>query len=354
MTDSSIARLRLSAQKMVTSSFTKPEEVVGWLGAVQAQDFLGSLWAIGQRMKATTETDIEQAIEEKRIIRTWPMRGTLHFVLPEDVRWMLKLLTPRVFTRAATNYRQAGLDKTIFNKSRKLLENTLRDREPMTRDEVYDVLERAKISTGNTRGLHITGYLAMEGVLCLGPRRGKQSTLTLLDQWIPDSKLLSVDESLAELATRYFISHGPATLADFVWWSGLAMKDATKGLELVKSKLVSETINDQVYWMSNDLTLPKSNPNQLSLIPAYDEFLVGYKDRSASVNSTIEAKVRNSIFSPAIIHNGQLIGTWKRTIQKKDVSIELIPYSKLSSAQQNAIAKEAKRYSRFIGLPLET
>jgi len=354
MTDSTIARLRLSAQKMMSSSFTKPEEVVGWLGAVQAQDFFGSLWVIGQRMKSAIEADVEQAIADRKIVRTWPMRGTLHFVLPEDVRWMLKLLTPRVFARAATNYRKAGLDNKIFVKSAKLIERALKNGELLTRDEFYEVLEQGKISTKDTRGLHISGYLAMQGVICLGPRKGKQPTFTLLDQWISESKVLSLDESLAELATRYFRSHGPATLIDFVWWSGLAVKDAARALDLVKSKFVSEAIDDQVYWMSNNLVLPKNNSNQTSLIPAYDEFLVGYKDRSASVNSTVEAKVRNSIFSPAIINNGQVIGTWKRTIQKKDVSIEVIPYTKLSAVQQNTIAKEAERYSRFIGLPLES
>src|SRR6478736_1318340 len=139
MTDSTIARHRLSAQKMINTSFTKPEEVVGWLGAVQAQDFLGSLWAVGQRMKSTTEAVVEQAIADRKIIRTWPMRGTLHFVLPEDVRWMLKLLTPRIFTRAATNYRQAGLDKKIFDKSAKLIERALKNGEVLTRDKLYEI-----------------------------------------------------------------------------------------------------------------------------------------------------------------------------------------------------------------------
>jgi hypothetical protein len=229
----------------------------------------------------------------------------------------------------------------------------LKNGEVLTRDKLYEVLEKAKISTTDTRGLHITGYLAMQGLICLGPRNGKQPTFTLLDQWIPKGRVLTTEESLAELATRYFTSHGPATLADLVWWSGLTVKDATRALEMVKSKFISETINDQTYWMANDLVVPKNNPNQVSLIPAYDEFLVGYKDRSAAVNSTIEAKVRNSIFSPAVVNNGQVVGTWKRTLNKKEVSVEISPCSKLTASQEKSINKELKRYSRFVELPLK-
>jgi hypothetical protein len=353
MTLSELARLRLSSQYLARPLLTKPEEVVRWLGAVQAQDFLGSLWAIGQRMKFATEKMVEQAIMERKIVRTWPMRGTLHFVMPEDARWMLKLLTPRIFQRAAGNYRQAGLDKKIFTKSAKLLEHALKDKEPFTRDEVYGVLERARIATGETRGLHITGYLAMEGLLCLGPRKGKQPTFTLLDQWIPKTKMLSREESLTELALRYFTSHGPATLSDFIWWSGLSAKDAVEALNNVKSKFISEVINGNEYWMSDGLAAPKANPSLISLIPAYDEFLVGYKDRSASAKSTFQADIRNSIFSPAIISKGQVIGTWKRTLSEKKVSIKTIPYSKLSASQEESIKRESKRYSRFIGLDLK-
>ena len=232
MTLQNLLRTRLVNQQIAAQQFKTPGEIVKWLGAVQAQDYLGALWAVGCRLRNAKEKDIEKAIADKNIVRTWPMRGTLHFVAPEDAKWMLQLLTPRVIARAAGEYKRSGLDKKVFDKSRKVLIKALQDGKQLERGDMYRVLEEAKVDTSNTRGLHILGLLAQEGIICFGPRKGKQQSFVLLDEWIPDSKLLKGDEALAELTKRYFTGHGPASIQDFVWWSGLTVIEAKKGLEL--------------------------------------------------------------------------------------------------------------------------
>jgi hypothetical protein len=351
MTPQELLKIRLANQQILSSQFNTPDEIVRWLGAVQAQDYMGALWAVGCRLKNAKEKDIETAIAEKTIVRTWPMRGTLHFVAPEDAKWMLQLLTPRVISRAASVHRNSALDKKVFEKSKKIIIKALQGGKQLLRSDMYQVLEDAKINTSNTRGLHILGVLAQEGLICFGPRVSKQPSFVLLDEWITNHKLLKGDEAIAELTERYFTSHGPATIQDFCWWSGLTQTEARRGLEIIKQKLVEEKINGQSFWMKTTTPAKIKTPG-IYLLPPFDEYLVAYKDRSAALESLHSRKVFsiNGIFSPVVIINGKIAAIWKRTITKKEVIIELQAFQKFTPAQKESIRKAAKKYSRFIGL----
>jgi Winged helix DNA-binding domain len=345
---------RLHNQRLIGSPFNSPDDVVRWFGAVQAQDYLGALWGVGMRVRDATEAVVEQAIAERKIIRTWPMRSTLHFVPPEDVRWMLKLLTPRVVARSETRYRQLELDDAVFTRSRKLLEKALQGGMQLSRDAMYKVLHAEGISTSESRGLHILGRLAQDGVICFGPREGKQQTFVLLEEWVPAPKEMDRESGLAAFAKRYFTAHGPATLRDFVWWSGLTVTDARAGLELVKASLAEERINGQSYWLPSSTTSPKHTRSTANLLPSYDEYTVGYKDRSALID---EGHVKlldpvRSIFNPTIAINGRIVGTWKRVFEKKSVVISPVLFTGLKAAEQRALRLAAERYGQFIGLPV--
>ncbi len=356
-----IVQQRLSNQHLSGNSLEKPEEVVAWLGAVQAQDFLYSLWAIGLRMPNATEADIEQAIADRTIVRTWPMRGTVHFVPAEDAAWMLTLLSQRVINSYQSVRRKAGLDKKILAKSRNVLTKALEGKR-LTRQEVYATLEEAGIAANHstpigTRGLHIIGHLALEGLLCFGPRRGKQPTFVLLDEWVPNPRKLEGDEALAELATRYFRSHGPATEYDFAWWAGLTVSDARSAIELVKPQLESETMNDQTYWFTRSMPATQEPSGDAYLLPFLDEYTVAYQDRSALVDpryvEAINASSRFGILGPVIVIGGQVVGVWKRTLQKDKVIIETNPVTPLNATEEKAIATAAQRFGNFVGLPVE-
>lgn len=349
MTMKDIIRHRLHRQQLAKPEFATAGEVVSWLGAVQGQDYLGALWSIGQRMKKSVEADIEQAIADKTIIRTWPMRGTLHFVAPKDVRWMLRYLTPRVMIRAAGVYRQSGLEKKDFTKSAKLFEKALEGGKQLTRDEMYDVLERGKISTANTRGLHILGNLAQKGLICFGARKGKQQTFALLEEWVPPASIPDKDEALAELALRYFTSHGPATVADFMWWAGLTKADAMAALETVKHQLACETIEGDSYWLSPSAAPPRINASTAYLLPTYDEYGIAYKERSIIIDP-LHYKTIGNFMTSSIVINGRIEGTWRRTVNKNKVVLETRSFTSFSKKQNSTIATAAKRYSKFIGM----
>ena len=349
-----IARQRLYNQRIAGISFTKPEDLVAWMGFVQAQDYLGSLWALGLRLENFTEADVEKALADRSIVRTWPARGTLHFVAAQDVRWMLELLTPRVIAGTAGRYRQLGLDEDTFSQSRKVLAEALKGGNRLLRNAMNQVLESANISTAGQRGIHILGRMAQEGLICFGPREGKQHTFVLLEEWVPAAKTMPRDQTLGELARRYFTSHGPALLQDFVWWSGLTTANARAGLEMAAPHLEQTMIEGRTYWQSRsapDLPEALATPR---LLPAFDEYLVGYTDRTSVLEQQYikQTNAGGGILNPTIIIDEQVVGTWKRTLKKDSVTITPAWFTEPSEAQKHALHLAALQYTGFLELAL--
>lgn len=332
----SIPHRRLRTQLLADNPASTPHATVAHFGAVQAQDYLGALWAVGVRTRAAFEGDVEKDIAERKIIRCWPMRGTLHFVAAEDVRWMLELLAPRVLKRHRLRLeREFNLDPRTLRRARTLIERALLGGNALTRPEVYAILEKARITTGASRGLHVLYVLAHERVICFGARRGKQPTFVLLDEWLPASKPKSREEALAELARRYFTSHGPATIADFTWWSGLTVKEANEGLALAGS-------------------LPEFEPaakGTAHLLPPFDEYTVAYKDRDALIDRELAKRVNagGGMINAIAVVNGLVVGTWKRTLHDNFVEITLAPFRALTARETRALQREATRYAKFLG-----
>lgn len=357
MNTSEIVQQRLQNQQVHQPGFEKPEELVQWMGAIQAQNYKASLWAMGVRMpesSGVTEADIEKAVAGKKIVRTWPMRGTLHFIAAEDIRWMLKLLTPRVIRGAAGRYRDLELDENTFNKSKEVLEDTLQGGRQLINNQLYNALEQAGISTGGQRGYHILSYLAQKGVICFGPPRGKQQTFTLLDEWIPSSVNLDRDDALSKLARRYIRSHGPATDYDFATWSGLTLKEVRTALEMNQKEFSRTEVDGSTFWFSETVA-PAGNDSAVNFLPAFDEMLCGYKNRSAFLRSDHQKSIilRNGIFKPIIVSDGKVSGSWNRTLKKNKVFMEVSPFNELTKDTEKQLNVAVKKYSRFLELPVE-
>lgn len=350
MTSFDIAYKRLYNQHIASRMLERPAQVIAWMGAVQAQDYLGALWAVGLRTRNANEENVERAIADRSIVRTWPMRRTLHFVAAADVRWMLDLLTPRAIAGSAWLHKQLELDDRILARSKELFVSALQGGKQLPRDAMYGLLEAAHISTTGGRGLHLLSRLAQEGIICFGVREGKQQTFALLDEWAPKAKKKAREEALAELARRYFTSHGPATLRDFVWWSGLRTADAKAGLEMAKPHLVQDVSDGQTYWLASSMPTAKDASPKAYLLPAFDEYTVAYKDRSAVLNPLYAKQVNtgNGIFFPTIVIDGQIVGTWKRTPKKSAVVITPSSFAKLNEGETRAFAAAASRYGEFL------
>jgi hypothetical protein len=337
-----IARSRLASQQISSTRFKEPGALVAHMGALQAQDHASMLWAIGLRVEGATLASVRAAIAARQLARTWMMRGTLHVVAAGDVRWMLALLGERNTAGMATRHRQLELDDKVFAACRKLLAKALCGT-TLARTALFDLLEANGIATGGQRGIHILWRLSQDGLLCFADHIGKQPAFALLDDWAPDSGAqFTHDEALAQLAGRYFGSHGPATVADFAWWSGLTLADAKRGLA-GSSGLESVTAGGKTWIMAPG---EAGKAGRVFLLPGFDEYLLGYKDRGDVLDPEHAGRITpggNGVFKPMIVANGRIAGTWQRGA----AGLAPEPFAPLSAAQSKALASAAARYRAF-------
>lgn len=337
---------RLHNQKLSAPDCRKPVDVVRWFGAVQSQDFEAAKWALALRMRSATNDAIEDAFNRGAILRTHIMRPTWHFVAHDDIRWLLELTAPRVNLRSGPNYRKLELDDKVFKRSRKVLENALRNGKQLPRSDLRRKLNESGIAANDTvRLAHILLRAELDGIICSGPRLGKQFTYALFEERVPAAKTIGRDEALAKLSRLYFRSHGPATLQDFAWWSGLNVTDAKRGLELVERRLEKATIGETVYWFPRSSDLPV-HPS-VFLLPAYDEYFVAYKDRQ-SVLDEQQSFTTWALLGPTVVIDGIAAGSWKMFKDKKSIKVEFA--RALKRSEQVAVGKSTTRYAEFLGL----
>ena len=350
-----IRERRLLNQCIDRARHRKPAEVVEWLGAVQAQEYEPAKWGLGLRMANAADADIERAFEHGRILRTHVMRPTWHFVTPDDIRWMLELTAPSVHRRMAVYDRQLGLDAAIKRRGTAVIERALRDGRHLTRVELGERLKDAKLAFTSTRLAHLAMYAELEGIICSGPRRGKKFTYALIAERAPKARRLSRDEALAELALRFFRSHGPATVRDFVWWSGLTTADARRGLEMIRAK--RSEVDGHIYWTAGVAPKAPAGVKIAHLLPIYDEYVVSYRDRVAVPHgpSMIASSTGGGYvtFQHALVVAGQIAGTWRMSRSSRGVAIAATPLRRLSLKERSAVTDAAARYGRFANLTVE-
>ncbi len=348
-----IGQERLYNQSLSQKRFTQPTEVVAWLGAVQAQDYAAAKWALGIRLKNSTDTEVEKAFNRGDILRTHVMRPTWHFVMPEDIRWLLKLTAPRVKSVLASYDRKLELTEKELSLCSDTIAKALRGGNQLTRKELAEHLERNSIVARGQRLGHIVIHSELDGLICSGARRKKQFTYALLDERVPKIRSIQRDEALAKLALRYFTSHGPAQLKDFAWWSGLTSKDAKEALNSVKPKLIEKTFEDKTYWFSSAEHFQLKSPSTF-LLSIYDEYTIAYKDRSALGGNRYLEKLlgMGNALTAVVIMDGEIVGTWKRITNKDSVTINASPLRKLSNPEEESVKKAASLYGEFLGLPV--
>ena len=344
---------RLLSQELARTKFKQAGDVVAWMGGIQAQDYAGAKWSIGLRLSGAAEEGIEQAIDNKNILRTWAMRGTLHFVSPADIRWLLELVASRIITNNARRYKELELDDRTFVRSNDVIAEALRDGKQLDRSALVAILERKGISTAGQRTPYLLQKAGLDRIIYQGAMRSNNPTFLLLDESLPKTRPFKRDDALYELAFRYFRSRGPATIQDFIWWSGLSGADANAGLDAAKSELARETIDGQTYWQGRSISTTRYSASTVYLLPGFDEYLLSYKDRSASMDvKRLRALTpANGMLPPTIVMSGIVVGTWKRTLKKDAVVIAAKPLRPFTTAESRAFGSAARRYGEFLGLP---
>ena len=351
-----IAARRMVSQRLIGTGLETAAAAVSWLGAVQAQDYAGAKWALGMRAAGASDANVEAAFASGAILRTHVLRPTWHFVAPADIRWLLSLTAPRVQAANAYMYRKLELDATTLGRSATAMGRALEGGQHLTRDDLRLVLGEAGIQTdGELRMGYIMMHAELEAIVCSGPRRGNQFTYALLDERVPPTTALDRDDALGRLASRYFVSRGPATVHDFAKWSGLTVTDAKRGVAAVETQFEHERIDDASYWFApSERRAPKARGAAAHLLSIFDEYVSGYKDRSAigDAQTGTRLSAMGNALTAIVVIDGRIRGTWKRAATKARTTLELNLFDDLTKRERNALEEAAAKYGEFIGAPI--
>ncbi|MGS0687969.1 winged helix DNA-binding domain-containing protein [Nakamurella sp. GG22] len=348
-----LRRLRLTAQRIGGSGLSGPAEVVRWMLALQAQDLPGAKWSVGLRTPGSTLADVDDALGRGEIIRSWPMRGTLHLVPADDIGWMLELTAPRTLRALTSRHRELGIDEAAIGAAADVAASLLAGGGSAGRADILTAFEEAGVSTAGQRGIHLLGALHQKRLLCQGPMRGAEQLFVLLDEWVPRPRRLHGDEALGEFVGRYLAGHGPATIADFCWWTKLPVKDARAGLAATEVPLEELVIDGVTYWMAPGLE--ERPAGSVAALPGFDELLLGYRDRSANLPEAYAGAIvpgNNGMFLSTIVSDGRVVGTWRRRKTAAGVTVTPSSLEPLSARVLARFADAVDRYGRFLGVPV--
>jgi hypothetical protein len=356
VSDLVIARRRMRNSRLTGTGFTSPAEAVGWHLAMQAQDYGPAKWSIGQRSKGLTDRDLDDALADGSIIRTHVLRPTWHFVARDDLRWLLALSGPRVQQGNAGRRRQLDLDEKTLTRCEALIVSALEGDHRSTRNELAAVLDDAGIDRSGQRMPYILAHCELEAVICSGGRSGKQQTYALVDERVPKGHRFDRDDALVELVRRYLMSHGPATVKDMSWWSGLTMTDLRRGLELLGEEVGSETAEGMVLWSIASDDGPSPSARGAHLLQTYDELVVGYTE-SRFLGDPDAEKARaawgdRTYPSGVLLLNGRIGGHWRRTIERTQVAIDVHLYQEPKRGDTKVLEAAAAGLGRFVDLPV--
>lgn len=348
-----VVRRRLVTQRLAGDPFDSVADVVGWLGAVQAQEFAEAKWSLAERTRDCTDADVEAAFARGEIVRTHVLRPTWHFLAREDARWILRLTRPRVHALNAYWYRQAELDADLFVRADEVLRGILADSEPRTRTELADALALAGIVATGPRLAYILMHAELEELICNGPRRGRQHTYALIDDRVPSGALddRSRESAFTEFVWRYFRSHGPATVRDFTAWSSLPVSETRATLAEMDDRLDSVVDGKGPAWYSarsaSEVPEVGERLRGAFLIPMYDETIVAYKDLRVVL---AQPGARGETIERSIVIDGRTVGTWKRTLTGRSAVVEAALFGELSESESTALHDAVGRFGRFLGV----
>jgi hypothetical protein len=332
--------------------------VVTWFGAMQAQDIASAAWSFGVRLPGLTQDGLESAVERKEALRTWPMRGTVHYVPPRDAHWMLDLMGTRLLAGAAKRRAIIGLSDEASERSIDIFASAMAGGKRLTRAQCLDALRDNGIEVDSTHGYHLLWYASQRGVTCFAPNLGKEQAFMLLDEWVPDPWRPDREEALATIALRYFRSHGPTTVKDFAGWTGLPVTDCRRGVAAAGAALATVSVDGTT--MHADAALIESyqpkRPAGAWALPGFDEFMLGYKDRAMMLDAEHMAAIipgGNGVFQPTLVRAGRVIGTWRRAVKRTSVEVTAMPFDKTGPTDRSAIERSFAAYGRFLGMPCE-
>ncbi|NYD77024.1 winged helix DNA-binding domain-containing protein [Arthrobacter cupressi] len=364
-----MGRLRLASQGLLggppgeSGAFDSVEACVRHMTAMQAQDLASALWAVGQRVPGSKASDVRAALDSGVVVRSWPFRGTLHLVPAKDLRWMLEITSARMVRTMAGRHRELSITAEDVAHCRDIAGELLAEQTGATREQLFEAFEENGQITKAQRGVHLLGTLCLDAWLVQGPMAGTegkaagQQLFMPFEEWIPKPRKLGREEGVAELLHRYLRSHGPATLDDFSWWTQIPKTEVKAALGRIKDRVVELEFEETSYWLSPEAAalLDDGVPGSRTLLalPGFDEFLLGYKDRSLVLAPEHAQRVvpgGNGVFKRMIVAGGSVTGTWARSGTGRTAAVVAEPFDPggLPPAAARSFEVQAAKYLKFM------
>jgi hypothetical protein len=316
------------------------------------------MWSLGLRTGRTRD-EVGAAFESGQILRTWPMRGTLHVLPGIDAHWMIQHLGARALRGAEARRQFLGLAEEDADRAAEILREALAGGGAMTRAECVGALEAAGIPSAGQRAYHLLWYASQNGVTCVGPQRGKDQTFVLLDDFAPPGPDLDRPTALAVIAERFVRSHAPVSAHDLARWADLTMTDARAGLAAAAG-VVQLTIDGRDLFVTEallDAATGDSHPTgalPARALPGFDELVLGYRDRTAQLDADHEGLVvpgGNGVFSNTLVVDGRVVGTWKRRELAGAVDIVASPFARITETDRRRLVESLDEYAAYLGKP---
>lgn len=323
---------------------------------MQAQDAAAAALAVRARSPGLVYSDIESArLDDHSIIRTWMMRGTLHLVAAEDVGWLLALLAP-LFIRSNRGRRaELGLDEETGMRGLRILHDQLDQQDLLTRADIRKSLSAHGIPSAGQATIHLIQLAALHGLLCYGPNQGSEPTFVRMEGWVERGDILPPEQALVELVRRYLAAYSPAAAEDFSAWSGLPLRRAREAWSQLTNQLIEVKIGDAPAYMlqeqSSWLEPEPPSPPVVNLLPAFDTYLLGYRNRDLALEPQHARRIYpgGGILHPALVVNGQVAGRWKIKRFRDRIEIILEPFEGLTSEEQKGLDREVEDLAHFLG-----
>lgn len=345
-----IVRRRLRDQRLTGRPSASVAAAVAWSGAVQAQEFAEAVWSVGQRVGAGDATAVETAVDAGEVIRTHLLRPTWHAVAAQDLRWLLRLTGGRVHAVNGTMYRSLELTADVFARTDDLIARAVADG-PRTRKVLAAVLSGAGIEASGFRLAYALMHAELEGIVCSGPRQGRQHTYALVDTRVPAGPLdgLTGDGAVDELAARYIRGHGPAGDRDLATWSGLTLTDARAGLARARGVVRGEGPDGTPLWSATRPVPVRPDAPRAFLLPMYDEMIMGFR----GLKVVVDGGDPQGRLERAVVVDGATIGSWRRTLTRTRITLDVVLFRVLDADEQDAVRAAADRFGASLGVPAE-
>lgn len=313
--DATLMRLRWRALQLDDRADRDVAGIVGWFGAVQAQDARHAAWAIGVRASDLTRSQVLAAHREQCIVRTWVMRGTLHYVPAADAGWMVEHLACRMRPAVVARLAKVGLDDPRASTAVDALVAALAEG-PQTRSACRAAIGTALGEVTAEQAGRVIDLAALDAGVLPDASDGGEQRYTLLDAVVPAGRRLDRSEAHRTIAQRYVRSHGPVTAADLARWAGMTLTDARRAISELADELVTATWNDTTVHLTKELADlgPAGGDGPVRLLPAFDEHVIGYASRQPTVPIEHDRHIvpgGNGIYQATIAAAGRTLGTWK-------------------------------------------